>query len=422
MGINEIIILICISISIFLWATELVNKAYVSIALIVAFLLLTDVQMDRIFAFPLSSNFLTIVSSFLIAQGVVKSGIAKVIADKVLHRYCSSLLSLMISGAILNMVLAFAIPQPVPRITLLGTVYNSLLTEQNLRNQQKKAVLFSIFVTATTTALLIMNGDIILNNAALAMGMVSLNQMEWIKYMTVPTVLATCSLIAMYYFTHRKSFEGRIDVRKTHFSISREGKITRTIVVAIILLWMTESLHGISQSLVSIAGVAVMFLLNILKKEDIKQVNISLLVFLTAEFALGNVLVDTGIAERISQVIMNFIPVDLPLIALVLILIFMVIIIHTVFGGAMSSMSVTIPIALTIWGQSVNNIVISLIVLILVTCQYVFPYNQLTILVGYGQGYYEFRDVMKFSIPLTLWAVATVLLIYMPWWSATGLM
>lgn len=423
MGINEIIVLVCVGISIFLWATELIDKMYVSIALIAVFMLLTDVSMKRVFAFPISSNFMTIISSFLIAQGVVKSGAAKAAAGNVLHRFCSSQVSLLISGAMLNLVLAFAIPQPVPRITLLGTVYYTLLSGQDLTKEQKKAILFSVFVTATSTSMVILNGDIILNNAALSIGGISMGQAEWLKYMTVPTVAATCTLVLLFYLCHRKSFAASIKIKAgKEESIGRDGKIASIIVLGIIILWMTEGIHGLPQSFVSISGVVMMFFFKILRKEDIKYVNVSLLVFLTAEFALGNVLVDTGIASAISQALKRFIPDSDTTIGVLLPLMIVVIVIHTLFGGAMSSMSVTIPIAMTIWGNTVSNTEISLIVLFLVTCQYVFPYNQLTILVGYGQDYYGFRDVMKFSVPLTLWSALTLILIYVPWWHITGLM
>ena len=84
-----------------LWATELADRTLVSVTLLVIFVVTAaqvDVSMARIFSFPLSSNFLTIVSSFLLSAGVVNSGVAKKLANDFLNRYCSNLVHLVIAA------------------------------------------------------------------------------------------------------------------------------------------------------------------------------------------------------------------------------------------------------------------------------------------------------------------------------------
>ena len=117
-----------------LWAAELVDRTLVSVALLLVFTAISGVSMERIFSFPLSANFLTIVSSFLLSAGVVNSGVAKKLADELLNRYCSSLVHLVFAACLLNGLLAAVIPQPVPRITLLGSIYYVLLQEEILSN------------------------------------------------------------------------------------------------------------------------------------------------------------------------------------------------------------------------------------------------------------------------------------------------
>jgi di/tricarboxylate transporter len=190
--------------------------------------------------------------------------------------------------------------------------------------------------------------------------------------------------------------------------------------LVIVALWVTESVHGISQAYVSLAGVIIMFLLGILKTPDLKSVKIGLLLFLTAEFALGNVLADSGIAASISEILLRIMPasdnVYLPLLLLTL----SIYVLHTLFGGAMGALAVSLPIVNALWGGVLGPEVISLTALVLVTCHYVFPYNQMTILVGYGQKYYEFRDVMRFAVVLTVVVTIMIFGIYLPWWKLTG--
>ena len=418
------LLLAAIVLGIALWATELADRTLVSVALLVIFAATAapaGVTMQRIFSFPLSANFLTIVSSFLLSAGVVNSGVAKKLANDFLNRYCSNLVHLVIAAGLLNALLAAVIPQPVPRITLLGSIYFVLLKEQNVTAEQRRAVLMSVFVMATSTAMILKNGDVVLNAAALSINNVDLTQMEWLRYMTLPSILASVLLAAVYIFYQKKHLHASIVMDRSKWEqLTRQGKITCLLMVIIVVLWVTESVHGISQAYVSLAGVAIMFLLGILKTPDLKSVKIGLLLFLTAEFALGNVLADSGIAASISEILLRVMPasdnVYLPLLLLTL----SIYVLHTLFGGAMGALAVSLPIVNALWGNVLGPEVISLTALVLVTCHYVFPYNQMTILVGYGQKYYEFRDVMRFAVVLTILVTVMIFGIYLPWWKLTG--
>ena len=418
------LLLAAIVLGIALWATELADRTLVSVALLVIFAATAapaGVTLQRIFSFPLSANFLTIVSSFLLSAGVVNSGVAKKLANDFLNRYCSNLVRLVIAAGLLNALLAAVIPQPVPRITLLGSIYFVLLKEQNVTAEQRRAVLMSVFVMATSTAMILKNGDVVLNAAALSINNVDLTQMEWLRYMTLPSILASVLLAAVYIFYQKKHLHASIVMDRSKWEpLTRQGKITCLLMVIIVVLWVTESVHGISQAYVSLAGVAIMFLLGILKTPDLKSVKIGLLLFLTAEFALGNVLADSGIAASISEILLRVMPssdnVYLPLLLLTL----SIYVLHTLFGGAMGALAVSLPIVNALWGNVLGPEVISLTALVLVTCHYVFPYNQMTILVGYGQKYYEFRDVMRFAVVLTILVTVMIFGIYLPWWKLTG--
>ncbi len=418
------LLLAAIVLGIALWATELADRTLVSVALLVIFAATAapaGVTLQRIFSFPLSANFLTIVSSFLLSAGVVNSGVAKKLANDFLNRYCSNLVHLVIAAGLLNAFLAAVIPQPVPRITLLGSIYFVLLKEQNVTAEQRRAVLMSVFVMATSTAMILKNGDVVLNAAALSINNVDLTQMEWLRYMTLPSILASVLLAAVYIFYQKKHLHASIVMdRSKSEPLTRQGKITCLLMVIIVVLWVTESVHGISQAYVSLAGVAIMFLLGILKTPDLKSVKIGLLLFLTAEFALGNVLADSGIAASISEILLRVMPASDNIYLPLLLLTLSIYVLHTLFGGAMGALAVSLPIVNALWGNVLGPEVISLTALVLVTCHYVFPYNQMTILVGYGQKYYEFRDVMRFAVVLTILVTVMIFGIYLPWWKMTG--
>ena len=46
----------------------------------------------------------------------------------------------------------------------------------------------------------------------------------------------------------------------------------------------------------------------------------------------------------------------------------------------------------------------------------------MTLVIGFGSGFYDNRHVLRFGAALTILVFASVFLLYIPWWKLTGLM
>lgn len=89
---------------------------------------------------------------------------------------------------------------------------------------------------------------------------------------------------------------------------SKRAKDWKTYVVWItfagtILLWVTEQIHGISSNVVALVPLAVFTCTGIFTKEDIKEINWSVLWLVAGGFALGTALQQTGLAKTLIQAI-----------------------------------------------------------------------------------------------------------------------
>jgi di/tricarboxylate transporter len=187
------------------------------------------------------------------------------------------------------------------------------------------------------------------------------------------------------------------------------------ITALVVILWLSESYHGISAAYVALIGVALMFITRIINLKDFKAVNMNLLIFLTAEFAIGKVIVGSGVADKMSSYLIQFFPTAESIWYIPFIIV-LIMVLHMVMGSLITALSVSIPTLISITAGTLSSEFIVLLVTVSVCFHYMMPFHHVTIMLGYGNDFYENRHVLKMGIYLTLITFAVVLFNYIPWW------
>lgn len=116
-----------------------------------------------------------------------------------------------------------------------------------------------------------------------------------IPYVYVMLLIAWVILLKMYPFK-QKTIELKIE--------SHHEKTWRTYVVWVtfaltILLWMTESLTKLNSNVVAMIPVGVFCITGIITKDDLRDINWSVLWMVAGGFALGLAMTNTGLAEHL---------------------------------------------------------------------------------------------------------------------------
>jgi len=423
MSLNQSIVLGSLFLTIIWWGTGIVYKDAASVFLIFMFILFGRTPIEKVFFFPLSDNFTLVIASYLISQGIVNSKVADKFSGYILQRYCYNSIRLAIMSFVIGVLLIFVIPQPFPRIILLASIYINFLKNTSVDKEEKMILIFSVFVASTVTSLMFLNGDVIINYAAMKFGGINLTYMEWVKYMTLPTIVATIVIAAAFILIFKKdlksTFERTDTKEKLHFGISEKKALAITAVI--ILLWLTESKHGISAANVAIIGVVAMFIARIISLKDFKVINVSLLIFLTAEFSIGKVLTESGVAHRISEFITGYFPAASSILYIPFIIL-LVMILHMIMGSLVTAVSVLIPTLVAITAGSLSSQFVVMLALASICFHYILPFHHVSIMIGYGNGYYENKHTIKMGVALTFITIIVVLLIYVPWWKLMGVM
>lgn len=316
----------------------------------------------------------------------------------------------------------FIIPQPFPRVILLASIYLTFLRQTEVDTETKKVLLFSVFVASTVTSMMFLNGDVIINYVVMNLSGISFTNTEWILYMTVPTLIATVIVATGFIYIFKGSLVDTFEnVPKEELSFGKDGKKALVIMGSIILLWLTESYHGINSAHVALFGVLCMLGTKTIHFKDIKVVNVSLLIFLTAQFSIGKVLTISGVAQQLSQTVAAFFPQS-DSIFYIPFIIFLIMILHSIMGGLVTTASVLIPLLLPITAGVLSPQFVALLTLVSICTYYFLPFHHATIMVGYGNEYYENKHTLKFGWFLIAITFIVPLFVYIPWWKWTGLL
>lgn len=405
------------------WGTEWVHKDVASALLITVFLIFSGAGVTNVLNFPCSTNIVMIVAAYLLSQGIVNSGIAEQFSNYCIRRFCRNGRQLAVMSFVLAVLLLVVIPQPFPRVVLLATIYSSYLKKHDISEDSRSVLLLSLFIAVPVTSLLLLNGDVIVNYAAMGFADVSLSFTEWAKYMFAPTAGVAVVMAIVYMPVFRKELDVKLETKDvaSGIKIGRQGVSALVIMCIVITLWLTESIHGIDPSIVALLGTVLMFIVRIVHIKDFKVISLSLLLFLTAEFSIGRSLIGSGVAEKIKEAIVPLLPpVDdfwfIPVIAA------LIMILHMVMGSVVTAISFSIPMVVVITEGFWEPEFAALFVLVIVAFQFILPFHNINIMIGYGGGYYKNSHTLKIGLVITAVTYAALFLIYIPWWKLTGLM
>lgn len=433
MNINQRIKFSCLIMTIIWWATDFVKKEWACAFLLIIFVVFGKSTPYNVFKFAFTSNFYLILLTFMLAAGINNSKITDKLASYMIKCFGDIPKKMVLISFILGAVLIFFIPQPFSRVIILASIFDTFLGTNLNRNNSKEILLFSIFVSSTTTSMLFLNGDIILNYTAIQLGGIHLSYLEWLKLMFLPSlltnVLVFMAFIGMFNSELSSHYSAKNDLNKRTAKVklslnfrkmNRAELAASIIMILVVVLWLTEGLHGLNAAITAFIGVVAMFGFRILKPKDIKKVNIGLLLFLTTAFSIGTVLKESGISSLIFSSVLSFMPRSnsfLYLMAIVLI----IMLLHMFIGSSITTLSVAIPSLIQMTSEVLNPIIVVLISYVAVNIHYILPFQHVTIMIGAANKFYSDKIVVRFGLLMTLVTITSIFLFYIPWWSFMGI-
>jgi di/tricarboxylate transporter len=261
-----------------------------------------------------------------------------------------------------------------------------------------------------------------------------LSFVSWFASMGVPALIASIAAMIMILIMFKPTKEITVNKDEIREKIKGLGKMTskeiKTLVwiIIAILLWVTDSFHGISTGWVAIivgALLAFPVIGGVLTPKDWGTVPMQTLAFLTAAMAIGSVGGATGMNSWIATTFFGGISAETLSNPFVLAIIVTVIsmVLHMLLGSVIAVMGVALPSILALTTpMGISPLVPTLIAYMAIASHYIFPFQHLNMLVGASEetGGFTQKETIKMGLPLTVVVFVITVLIMVPWFLITG--
>lgn len=425
LNINQSIVLATLVLTIILWTSGAVNKLYASIFMLVMFSIFGQTPIIDIFDFLISETFVMIVFSYIFSQGISNSKLAQKLLEPQLHKYGTNYIKFLIIVLLLQFVMIFVIPQPFSRIIILSIIIREYFSSINLSEKSKGSLMFWLHASSVFINMTLVRGDLILNNALLNIANIEMSESTWIKYMFVPSIIFYFIASIGFVFVFKEDLKIYNNCEKIS-NIEKEklkpkDKINLIIILLVVVIWATESIHGISGTIVVIIGSTAMFFNRLLKVDDLNCVDIKLLVFLTAAFSIGKVMTQSGTSELIFSNFTAIFPNEFNNIYILFIIIVSMSL-HMILGSNITTISVVLPGLFLISSGVADQNIVMFIIYIAVCAHFLLPFHQVIVLIGNGNHLFPSTTILKYAPMLTALVILSIFLVYRTWWIIIGVL
>lgn len=414
------------------WAAGVMHPGYTSLALLLGYSLLLDPALaprSLIFNLWTSPTIYLVIGGFLIAAAVKDSGLGQRLALNYVKRFVKTYRGIIISCYLLGFLLSFMIPHPWPRSFLLVSIMDYVIQIAHLEKKYAANIRLAIFAGSIPTAMILLTGDSTLNPAVSGFAGTAISWGQWVFYMGLPGFLASILTCGCQLLLSKEPPAFEMDKRSIDERLMGMGRVSslekKTIlaIVLAIILWGTDSLHGLHPGWIAL-GIAILLsmpLADALDASSWSQVSLGTLFFLCAALAIGTVGEATGMNEWVAGLL---IPAHVSANPYIFAVIAMGVcmIMHMVLGSTLAVLGIISP-AIVSFGTSIGvpPVAAALIAYTSVALHWLLPFHHMNLLVGLGEtdGYGE-KEVLMLGIPQTL-AVAAVVLFEVFWWKVIGL-
>jgi solute carrier family 13 (sodium-dependent dicarboxylate transporter), member 2/3/5 len=302
------------------WVFTRINDTYIALAAALVFTLSGIDQPDEFFEALGDSTIWLLLASFIVAAGVKASGLSQRLTVSVAARARSvSQLFFVLTGVLI--ITAFIIPATSGRAALMVPIFAALSAGiGDQRITRALGLLFPTIILLSAVASLIGAGAHLVTVEILGrMGGERIGFGEWLM-LGLPFALVSCfasALVILLLFLRRD--ERRRPLRLTADQLSaspdRDSKplpprlthheqYVLAVVAILVLLWSTEALHGLDNTIVAILGALAVTAPKVGVvgfKDGLKNVEWNMLLFMAATLELGEALVESGGAEWLVQ-------------------------------------------------------------------------------------------------------------------------
>lgn len=307
-----------VTVTILLWASARLPEFITALLFFAAAMLLHIAPAASVFGGFASSAFWLVLSGFILGVAIRKVGLADRLAHVLAPRLSASWPRMVGGTIIISYLLAFIMPSNMGRIALLMPVVGALAKQAGLKEGSRGWVGLALAVGFGTfqlsASILPANvPNLVMSGAAETAYHLHLGYMPWL-FLQAPVVGllkgAILTLCICWLFPARPQTVTRGAPLPT---LSREEWRLIILLLLTLILWMTDSQHGISPAWIGLCAACFCLLprVGFISSEAFASgVNFRTCLYVAAILGVTAVVVDSGLGHLIAQGLLRITPLD----------------------------------------------------------------------------------------------------------------
>lgn len=306
-----------------LWATRLVPEYLAALLFFLLAMLLHVAPASTVFSGFASTAFWLTFGGLVIGVGVRNTSLGQRIARQVASRLESSYL-LLLGGVVgLGMLFSFFMPSTMGRVVLLTPVAAAVAEHVGFEPGSDGhcglvlAAIFGAQISGFTILPANVPNMVLLGSAQTLYGIAPLYAQYLLLHFPVLGLVKSGLLVALLarMFPARTAPSSRARQPAAgavgRVPLSRGERVLAGVLMAALVLWMTDSLHHISPGWVALGAALVLLWpgIGVVDKDMFRrEVDLSILLFIAAVIGLGAVIAKTGLGNHVANVLLAWMP------------------------------------------------------------------------------------------------------------------
>jgi anion transporter len=416
------------------WMTEVMEYASAGLVGLFLFWFFEIAKPATIFSGFVNDASWFYIGAVLIAAMATKTGLPQRIAGFVVARVGLTYSRLLFGLLIIDFLLTFIVPSGVARVVIMAPICMgviSLFGVDKGSNIGRGIFLLVTYTCAIFDKMIIAGtGAITARNLIVNQGGVDVTYSFWlIAFLpcSLITILVGWWLTLKLFPPEIQSLEGRGAEVKAHFDKREAWSPTATkaslLVGAALLLWLTDSLHGISPAMVAfgIGLIALLPFVDVLDVKDFRNANLLPYFFVAAALGMSAVLRETGGLELLTNAILGGMePLLSNRVIAVPVLYWTAFIYHFFTASEISMLATSLPVLMQFSKDNALDPLWIGMVWTFAAGGKLFAYQSAPLIVGYGYGYFTHIDMLKLGALLTVVEFLALLFCTLIYWPILG--
>lgn len=292
-----------------LWAMTKLNAAYVALTVTILLIFAGGRPQEAFFEALASDVIWLMIGAFILGEAVRTTDLATRLTNLVVKR-AKNVRQVFWLMSVVAIILSFFIPSTSGRAAVTYPIFRSISEKIGVDKVTKAlAILLPTIILVSTICSLVGAGSHLIANDLLSkISGKSISFLQWIIYGLPFGVMASAAscyvILRMFLGKDERKIELSLKESIAEKKISKAEKKTLIIILAMIVFWVTEHLHGFEIATVTIGGAVLLTMprFGIMDwKAGLKSVSWNLIIFVGAALVLGNALIETGAAEWIIK-------------------------------------------------------------------------------------------------------------------------